>query len=224
VTSIGLPLAIWGQGYSEFLTRWWDGVQLLERQPDEVVIVTDAQNLPAVLEPLWHVKTAVILDRDSSTYAEFWNRAVNAIESEWVAICNVDDKFFPGALNDVDQADKEGCNLITDVIQDLDGGKLHKSRWNGKSVGKAWTMVGAEPMKRDLFVKAGGFPEGQRFVDWALAMKMYLAGVKAYDTDTVRILYDRGKTRKTVSSMLNGQEALSEGYKSLKKLSKELGY
>jgi hypothetical protein len=224
VTTIGLPLAIWGEGYSQFFSRWWDGVRSLETQPDEVAIVTDEQNLAAVLEHIGHVKTRIILDRTSTTYAGFWNNAVNALESEWLGFCNVDDKFFPEALNDVQQADKEGCNLITDVIQDLDGGKLHKSRWNGKAVGTNWTMVGAEPMKRDLFLKAGGFPEGQRFADWALAMKMYLAGVKAYDTNTVRILYDRGNTRKTVSSRLNGDAVLSQGYAALSRLSRELGY
>lgn len=224
VTSIGLPLAIWGEGYSQFLSRWWDGVRSLERQPDEVAIVTDAQNLPEVLKHIGHVKTRIILDRTSTTYAGFWNKAVNALESDWLGFCNVDDKFFPEALNDIDQADKEGCNLITDVIQDLDGGKLHKSRWNGKAVGTAWTMVGAEPMKRELFLKAGGFPEGQRFADWALAIKMYFAGVKAYDTNTVRILYDRGLHRKTVSSVLNGQDVLREGYAALSNLRRELGY
>jgi hypothetical protein len=224
VTTIGLPLAIWGEGYAQFLSRWWDGVGSLQRQPDEVAIVTDAQNLPEVLEHIGHVKTRIILDRTSTTYAQFWNKAVNALESDWLGFCNADDKFLPEALNDVEQAEKEGCNLITDVIQDLDGGQLHKSRWNGEEVGKAWTLVGAEPMKRDLFIKAGGFPEGQRFADWALAMKMNLAGVKAYDTDTIRILYDRGLKRKTVSSILNGQDVLQKGYKAVNELSKELGY
>ena len=224
MTTIGLPLAIWGESYAEFLPRWWEGVTHLERQPDEIVIISDERNFDAVVEMSKGYPAEVYKDKTSQTYADFWNKAVDGLATDWIAFCNVDDKFLPEALNDIEDADANGCNLITDVIQDLDSGALHKSKWNGRLVGTGWTMVGAEPMKRELFLKCKGFPQNQRFADWALAMKMHLVGVSAYDTNTIRIIYDRGATRKTQSSMLQGQEVLSQGYAALRALSKELGY
>ena len=223
MTTVSLPLAIWGSGYSKFLPRWWEGVTSLQKQPDEIVIVADDKNFDLALSTIPTGYSATVLRLNADDYADYWNRAIEACSSTWVAICNVDDKFLPEALNDIDAAEEAGCNLITDSIQDLVGGQIYKSSWNGSEIAHDWTMVGAEPMKLDLFLKAGGFVRGQRFADWALAMKAFLIGVKAFDTNTVRILYDRGLNRKTVSSQLNPPEVLNAGYVSLKKLAIELG-
>lgn len=221
--TVALPLALWGSGYADFLPRWWSGVQSLQRQPDEIVIVTDSANWQAAWDSIpAGMKIASVVKCNATEYADFWNIAIQLTTSDWFAICNVDDLFLPEALNDIDEADRQGCNLITDRIQDLDGGEVSNSRWNGANIGRAWTMVGAEPMRRDLFIAAGGFPRGQRFADWALAMRAYKVGVRAFDSDIIRIIYDRGLTRKTVSSILNGPEVLSKGYESLTRLAKEL--
>ena len=224
MTTITLPLAIWGTGYARFLPRWWEGVKSLKRQPDEVVIVTDAANYEAALKSVPEGYSALVEIIDGKGYSDFWNKAVELCTSDWISICNADDLFLPEALNEIDSAELAGCNLITDSIQDLVGGAIHKSKWNGRKIGTEWTMVGAEPMKRDLFLRAGGFEPGQRFADWALAIKCYLVGVSAYDTNTVRILYDRGLNRRTLSSKLNPPEVLIESYRDIARLSKELGF
>lgn len=227
VTTIGLPLAIWGDGYAEFLPRWWQGVLSLQRQPDKIHIVTDMANYKDALDSVpvhMRDKTSLVAAKKLKTYAQFWNRAVLDLNTTWSAICNVDDIFLPEALNDIDKAEAEGCNLVTDSIKDLHSPMLFKSRWNGAKIGKEWVMVGAEPMRVDLFRAAGGFPEGQRFADWALGMKIYWVGVRAYDSHIVRIIFDRGLTRKTMSSVLHGEDVLSEGYARLRELSKSLGF
>lgn len=220
--TVALPLAVWGQGYAEFLPRWWEGVKSLQRQPDEIVIVTDAANHQVARESVPPGYFAEVVKCNATQYADFWNIAIQLTTCDWFAICNVDDLFLPEALNDIAEADRQGCNLITDRIQDLDGGEVSNSRWNGEDIGRAWTMVGAEPMRRDLFIAAGGFPRGQRFADWALAMRAYKVGVRAFDSDIVRIIYDRGLRRKTVSSILNGPDVLNKGYQTLTALAKEL--
>lgn len=225
VTTVGLPLAVWGTGYSEFLPRWWEGVQSLTRQPDEISITYDQSNEAAVLSSIPEgYSPKLLLSQDFSTYAQYWNSAINGLTTDWFSICNVDDKFFPQALDEIDAAEASGCNLITDRIKDLEGGRIYKSKWNGRQVGVAWTMVGAEPMRLSLFHAAGGFPEGFRFIDWALAMKMYLVGVKAYDSNIIRIIYDRGLSRATVSSSLHPVEVLNADYAKLREFSKTLGY
>ncbi len=227
VVKIGLPLALWGSGYAGFLPRWWHGVTHLQRQPDEIHIVTDIDNFKdandSVPEEMRQI-TKVVVNKKAKSYAEYWNAAILGLNADWSYICNVDDIFLPEALNDCEKAEAAGCNLITDMIKDLSSPAFFKSRWNGIEIGTEWHMVGAEPMRISLFREAGGFPEGQRFADWALAMKMYFVGVKAYDSQIVRIIFDRGLTRKTVSSILNGQDVLQEGYARLTELSKSLGF
>lgn len=225
--TIGLPLAVWGTGYAQFFPRWWHGVLHLERKPDQIHIVTDLANYKAAADSVpeeMRKVTSVVVDKKASTYAQFWNRAVLGLNTDWSYICNVDDIFLPEALNDCEAAEAGGCNLITDRIRDLASPMLFKSRWNGRDIGKEWVMVGAEPMKVDLFRAAGGFPEDQRFADWALAMKMYWVGVTPYDSDIIRIIFDRGLTRKTMSSILNGGDVLQQGYARLMELSKSLGF
>lgn len=222
MTTVSLPLAIWGTGYVEFLERWLEGVDSLIRQPDQIVIVADHANYMKVKKVIGN-RDIQLYKHYGNGYADYWNKAVSLTDCDWFAICNVDDKFLPHALDDIDLADAEDCNLITDRIQDLEGGQVHNSQWNGHMIGRQWTMVGAEPMRKDLFDKAGGFEPGQRFADWALAMKMYLVGVRPYDSSNIRIIYDRGLTRKTVSSILNSPDELNDGYRNLALLSKRLG-
>ena len=224
LTTIGLPLAVWGQGYAEFLPRWWQGVLSLERKPDEVVIVTDRANQAHALAttPETNIPTSVFVI-DGNDYSVFWNEAISKCDTEWVAICNADDQFLPQALNEIDAAEAEGCNLVCDWIQDKDTNELHASAWNQDSIGSHWTMLGAEPMKKSLWQAAGGFRHGYLFADWQLAMYMAKTGqVKAYHAQTVRIIYDRGQTRKTLSGVLQDHNIKAEAYQKLRALAEEL--
>lgn len=224
MTTIGLPLAIWGTGYSEFLAEWWEGVQSLERQPDQIAIVADANNYQMVLDSIPERYSPICELANLDDYAEYWNRAIELCETDWVAICNVDDHFLPGALNQIDDADAAGYNLVCDSIQDRHDHSLHFSSWQPDVIAHTWTMVGAEPMKKSLWDEAGRFRKGYRFADWALALGMAKTGkVKAYDAGTIRIIYDRGFTRVTLSGAMASDEAKSNGYKMLRELAEELG-
>ena len=225
MTTIGLPLAVWGNGYAEFLPRWWQGVLSLERKPDEVVIVTDRANHLTALAttPESAIPTSVFVI-EATEYAEFWNEAISKCETDWVAICNADDQFLPQALNQIDQAESEGCTLVCDWIQDKDTNQLHASAWNQDSIGTHWTMLGAEPMRKSLWQSAGGFRRGYLFADWQLAMHMAKTEqVKPYHAQTVRIIYDRGQTRKTLSGVLQDHNIKAEAYEKLRTLANELG-
>jgi hypothetical protein len=223
LTTISLPLAVWGEGYAEFFPRWWEGVLSLERQPDEVVIVTDAKNFLTAIESTPQGIPTSVFSFDGEEYADYWNEAISRCSGEWLGICNADDKFLPGALNEIDKADQDGCNLVCDSIQDKDGGGMHRSSWHPETIATAWTMVGAEPMKKSLWQAAGGFRKGFLFADWQLAMCMAKTGqVKAYDATTTRIIYDRGHTRKTLSGVLQDNNKKSEGYVKLRALAEQL--
>ncbi len=224
VTTIGLPLAIWGTGYAEFLPRWWQGVESLQRQPDQIAIVADANNYQAVLDSIPERYRPICELANLEDYADYWNRAIELCDTEWVAICNVDDLFLSGALDQIDQADEGGYNLVCDTIQDKHDHSLHPSSWRGDIVAHTWTMVGAEPMKKSLWDAAGRFRKGYRFADWALALGMAKSGtVKAFDASTIRIIYDRGHSRVTLSGLMASNEDKARGYEMLRSLAEELG-
>lgn len=225
MTTISLPLAIWGEGYDGFLPRWWAGVKQLLRQPDEIVIVADAKNFEAVLVSIPPMDIPIRLTMtEGEEYADFWNKAIELCSSEWVAICNVDDQFLPHALDQLDEADEQGCNLVCDSIQDKDSHNVTMSSWRPDVVAHTWTMVGAEPMKKSLWQASGGFRKGFLFADWGLAIDMAKTGaVKAFDASTIRIIYDRGYDRKTLSGAMQDGNKKSEGYAKLRELASQLG-
>jgi hypothetical protein len=100
--SVGVIAVAHGEQYRAFLPRWMRAVTMLERQPDQVMIVTDdvpdcisrlgAANLSSVrfLQPhgtfRWHPQVLV-------------NEGIASMDTEWVCKMDVDDIIFPHALN-----------------------------------------------------------------------------------------------------------------------------
>lgn len=208
---IGIPLGIWGVGYAKFLTRWWEGIDSLEVQPDEIVIVTDQQNFRSVLEqsegrPIW------IIQHESDSYGGYFNRAIEMLQTDWIAMCNVDDYFLPEALNEIQKAEDEGCNLVCDHLIHKDTNVIQSASWRPEELDHSFTLMGCNPMTKHLWEAAGGFPEGMRFVDWGLAIRMRETGlVKPFYASTKRIVYDVGYDRLTMSGATLDGESRRQG-------------
>lgn len=222
-TSISLPLAIWGEGYSQFLPQWFDGVESLERKPDEIVIVCDEQNYPAVMKAIKNFALVTIKVESHNNYAQFWNRAIELCSGKWIAICNADDYFLPQALNEIDTADEQDCNLICDHLRHKHSNQRQSASWNPEELGHAFNLMGANPMTKRLWEQAGGFPN-VRFADWGLALRMRKTGlVKAYYASTDRIVYDVGHNRPTMSGALLESSLRMEGNDQIMRIAQELG-
>jgi glycosyltransferase involved in cell wall biosynthesis len=222
-TSISLPLAIWGEGYSQFLPKWFEGVESLERKPDEIVIVCDEANFPAVMQCITNFELVTIKVHSYNNYAEYWNSAISLCSGKWLAICNADDYFLPQALNEIDKADAEGCNLVCDHLLHKNNNRRQSAVWNPDELNHAFNLMGANPMTKRLWEASGGFP-AVRFADWGLALRMRKTGlVKAFYASTDRIVYDAGHDRPTMSgAMLDGSLRM-EGHDQIKRIVQELG-
>lgn len=220
--TIGIPLGIWGDGYASFLSRWWEGIDSLEVQPDEIVIVTDQKNFRSVLQqsqgrPVW------IVQEDHKDYAGYFNRAIELLQTDWIAMCNVDDYFLPGALNELQKADDEGCNLICDHLIHKDTNVVQSASWHPEQLDHSFTLMGCNPMTKHLWQASGGFPEGIRFVDWGLAIRMRETGlVRAFYASTKRIVYDVGYDRLTMSGASLDGESRSKGNAEIRALVESL--
>ena len=223
-TTISLPLAIWGEGYGQFLPRWFGGVLALEREIDEIVVVCDEANFPAVMSAFSDFSKVRIRVEDNPGYSEYWNRAIELCQSKWVAICNADDYFLPEALNEIDQADIEDCNLVCDHLLHKHNNYRQSARWEPEVLDTQFNLMGANPMTKRLWESAGGFPKGVRFADWGLALRMRKTGlVKPFYASTNRIVYDVGTDRLTLSGASLPGDKRSEGDNQIRQIAKELG-
>jgi len=195
----------------------------LEREIDEIVIVCDEANLPAVMSACPDFSKVRIRVEDYAGYSEYWNRAIELCTSDWVAICNADDYFLPEALNQIGQADLEGCNLVCDHLLHKHNNYRQSARWEPELLDTKFNLMGANPMTKRLWEAAGGFPRGVRFADWGLALRMRKTGlVKPFYASTNRIVYDVGTDRPTLSgASLQGDKRI-EGQNQINKLAQEL--
>ena len=222
MTTISLPLAIWGEGYGEFLDRWLEGVHGLARQPDEIVLVTDEQNygLRTKLETDMQLQTHYLKAQDY----RLWDYAIRQATSDWIAICNVDDVFLPHALDTIDQADREGYNLLIDSLVVKQTGHVWRGYWDAGMIPYRFTMPGAEPMRKDLYIEAGGFDYKFQYPDWALAVKMVAKGIaRPFTSNTERIIFDTGSDRLTLSGGQQNPSVKARGSAQVHELAQELG-
>jgi hypothetical protein len=220
---ISLPLAIWGDGYSQFLPQWWAGVQSLETKPFEINIVTDEKNWEAVKASVPNEGVVRVIKENLNSYAEYWNKAIYLCVGKWIALCNVDDYFMPRGLNSIPLAEAQDCNLVCDAIRTKGSDHVLQTMWVPETLNHDFPLGGANPMTKDLWQASGGFPEGIRFADWGLALHMRKTGlVKPYTTAEIRIVYDRGYDRVTLSGALLGADDRAEGMDQIRRLAKSL--
>jgi len=221
--SISLPLAIWGNGYSQFLAQWFEGTQSLERLFDEIVIVCDEANYPAVMSSVLDFSKVRIRVENHNGYADYWNRAIALCKSKWLGICNVDDYFLPEALNQLDEADAQGCNLICDNLLHKGTNQRQTASWVPEELDSSFSLMGANPMTKALWEAAGGFPKDVQFADWGLALRMRKTGlVKPFYASTNRIVYDVGYDRATMSGASLDANLRREAQQQIHKIVNEL--
>lgn len=210
--TISLPLCIWGSGYSQFLPQWFRGVESLERKIDEIVVVCDEQNYFAVMNSVIDFSKVRIRVETHGDYSAYWNRAFELCQGKWIAICNADDYFLPQALNQIDEADAQGCNLICDHLVHKGTSNTQSAVWRPEELDYAFNLMGANPMTKQLWEAAGGFPPNMRFADWGLALAMRKTNlVNPFYASTTRIVYDVGYDRATMTGASLESEKRSVG-------------
>lgn len=103
--TIAVVTVAYGDTYRRFLPEWADSIRALHTSPDEIVIATDdvedtrqhIGDLPATLVPIQGTHR-----HHPQVYV---NQAIAASSSEWITKMDVDDLFYPHALDDVQHGD-----------------------------------------------------------------------------------------------------------------------
>lgn len=207
MTTISVLTAVWGDRYTQFIPNWWQAVETLQRQPDEIVIITDAankqpaeDNTPMRLKSITRV--IAIVEPATLEFNDYWDLAFRTCSKDWLATCCIDDIFMPAALNAIDEADQTGAEMVADSCALHPSGSIWHGYWNADEMYNRMTMPGAAPMKKAMYERIGGFDRHIYWSDWAFYMKAAKAGIKVHHTDIVRITFDEGATHQTQSGRL----------------------
>jgi len=223
--TISVATAAWGADFAQFVPGWWDAVRGLSRKPDEIVIAYEdpdmAGMVDAVPDDLDIGVRGIVLEADGFT--ERWNEVMRACTSDWISVCCIDDRYLPGALDEIDAADEAGAELLVDAIRWKYGGTEWRGYWDASAIGHVLTLPGAAPFRRALFDRVGGFREDIYSSDWAFYIDAAYAGVQTYQADTVRIVFDEGNAHDTRSGVRLDAETRRMAYEQIVELAREKG-
>jgi hypothetical protein len=200
--TLGLGAVLFGTRYSSFVEGWWESVETLNRQPDSIIFVHDTYNKSlveaSVPEEYKDITTLIQLD------GQYWEyrQAVQANQTaDWFSICGIDDRYLPGAFDELELANEQGCDLYIDKLQYKHNGQILDGRWIPEEVPHRMTCPGQATCKRELFQKTKGVTQGSIYDDWELYIRFVAAGAKPYHADTIRIIHDLGYDHVTLSGV-----------------------
>lgn len=223
--TIGIGAGVFGTRYTGFIAQWWDGVISLNRQPDTIVFVYDAQNKEPSLAALPEQYKAItkFIEFDGDDFGEFRHLMQVNQTADWFSICGIDDQYLPGAFDEIEQADAEGCDIYIDKVQFKHNGQILEGRWEPEHLPHRMTCPGAAPMKLDLYNKTGGVTRGTIWDDWELYIRCVAAGAKPYHANTIRIIHDLGYNHETLSGVNRNSQNDEIGNAYIAKVRQELG-
>jgi hypothetical protein len=222
MATVSLPLAVWGEGYAQFFPRWVEAANQLGKKPIEIVLVTDEANryLSEVVESQIPIKHHYLKAADY----RLWDYAIRQCQGDWIGICNVDDVWLANGLDQIDEAEAEGCNLLVDSLIVRGTEHVWSGYWDANTIPERFTLVGAEPMRKDLYIAAGGFDYRYQFPDWALAVHMvHKSLAKPFRAKTHRVYFDPGFDRVTMSGQQQNPSLKAAGTAQVHDLSRSLG-
>lgn len=207
MTTIGIVTTVWGENYTRFIPKWWDAVADLERQPDEIIFVTDAINEPVIRSNapdhlIDALNIVVVPNPEELDFNDFWDLAYRSCNQNWMATCCIDDVFLPKALNAIDGADETEAELVIDGCVMAPHNSVWAGYWNPDEIFDKITLPGNAPMTKALYERVGGFDRDIYWSDWAFYMKAAKAGVKVYPTAVLRVIFDVGHDHPTRSGVL----------------------
>jgi hypothetical protein len=222
--TIGICSSHFGTGYSGFWPQWWQGVKSLNKQPAEIVIVHDPANKDEVLDNIpQDYKSITKTIEMNGTYSDFRLAMRRALRTHWISVGDVDDQYLPSAFDELDQAHAEGCDLYIDKIRLKHDGSIMQGTWQPDQIPNRMTCPGNAPIKRELYERTGGHSRDAIFDDWDLYIRCVAAGAKPFHASTVRIIYDMGYGRTTMSGV--GRPASNDiiGREQIARVRQELG-
>jgi hypothetical protein len=185
----------------------------------------DAQNKEAALTKLpgQYKDITQFIEFGGDDFGEFRHLMQSNQTADWFSVCGIDDQYLPGAFDEIEQADAEGCDIYIDKVQFKHNGEILEGRWLPDERPHRMTCPGAAPMKLELYNKTGGVTKGTIWDDWELYIRCVVAGAKPYHANTVRIIHDLGYDHETLSGVKRNSQNDEIGNAYIAKVRQELG-
>lgn len=100
--SVGVVAVAYGDTYRAFLPRWVRAMTMLERKPEQIMVVTD--DVPDCIARLGDVYlSSVIFKQAHGTFERhpqyLVNEGIASLSTDWVCKMDMDDIIFPHAFN-----------------------------------------------------------------------------------------------------------------------------
>ena len=219
--SSSVVVAVWGTRYQPYIARWWESLRTLNRQPNEIVLVSDLaddSNLFGTI-PDWVDVPVVKVQIDSDQYNELWSAAVHAASQEWIVKLCIDDQFCPEALDFLDTVEGD---LVIDRCKFLQGGEWVPSWDTGNTGDRRFAPASFSPFRRNLIQFYDKIPKPCLWDDYVFYLLLAKANVKVYKTDNYRMIHDLGVDHETVSGYNRNADKAVEANRILDKVRREL--
>jgi len=219
--SSSVVVAVWGTRYQPYIARWWKSLRTLNRQPNEIVLVTDLaddSNLFGTI-PDWVDVPLVKVQIDSDQYNELWSAAVHAASQEWIVKLCIDDQFCPQALDFLETVEGD---LVIDRCKFLQGGDWVASWDTNDTDNRRFAPASFSPFRRSLIQFYDKIPKPCLWDDYVFYLLLAKANVKVYRTDNYRMIHDLGVDHETVSGYNRNADKAVEANRVLDKVRREL--
>jgi hypothetical protein len=219
--SSSVVVAVWGTRYQPYIARWWESLRTLNRQPNEIVLVSDLaddSNLFGTI-PDWVDVPLVKVQIDSDQYNELWSAAVHAASQEWIVKLCIDDQFCPQALDFLETVEGD---LVIDRCRFLQGGDWVASWDTNDTDNRRFAPASFSPFRRSLIQFYDKIPKPCLWDDYVFYLLLAKANVKVYRTDNYRMIHDLGVDHETVSGYNRNADKAVEANRILDKVRREL--
>ena len=219
--SSSVVVAVWGTRYQPYIARWWESLKTLNRQPNEIVLVSDLaddSNLFSTI-PDWVDVPVVKVQIDSDQYNELWSAAVHAASQEWIVKLCIDDQFCPQALDFLETVEGD---LVIDRCRFLQGGEWVASWDTNDTDNRRFAPASFSPFRRSLIQFYDKIPKPCLWDDYVFYLLLAKANVKVYRTDNYRMIHDLGVDHETISGYNRNADKAVEANRILDKFRREL--
>ena len=220
--SSSVVVAVWGTRYQPYIARWWESLGTLNRQPNEIVLVTDLHDESRLFEsiPDWVDVPVLKVQIDSNQYNQLWSAAVHAASQEWIVKLCIDDQFCPEALDFLDTVEGD---LVIDRCKFLQGGEWVASWDTNDTDNRRFAPASFSPFRRNLIQFYDKIPKPCLWDDYVFYLLLAKANVKVYKTDNYRMIHDLGVDHETVSGLNRDPDEARKADETLARIVAELG-
>lgn len=159
-----------GSGYKKYVDGWWECINSLEKKPREIIMVHNPEDDTGV-----RGLDVTLIENNSNNLTLMLNIGIRAASTRWVGILSLDDRYLPGALNDIEDAQAFDIIAINGISMKTNN--FLRSNFDRITTQKN-TMLGSSFFTKELYLRVGGWPN-LKWSDWGFWWLSSISGALA---------------------------------------------